>query len=134
MSSLLLYIQRKLIEDTSHFFAFLATEATTSLPLCVKKKDRMLGFLNNMQIQLYISGGKKTETLHCTNIRIHINFKSSQISDSKNEIFTHIMQFLIFLIFSYPAFTKMQWFKLKGLSFSSSLGDIHLHGGGMSSA
>lgn len=104
MSSLLLYIQSILTEDTSHLFAFLSTEATISLPLCVEKRDRVLGFLKGIQIQPYILGGTKTETLHHTTIRIHIIFKSSQISDSRNEIFTYIMQLLIFLTLPYHCF------------------------------
>lgn len=104
MSSLLLYIQSILIEDISHLSAFLSTEATLSLPLHVKKRDKVLSFLNSPQMQVYTWRGKKTETLHCTNIRIHIILKSSQISDSRNEIFTYIMQFVIFLMFLYPCF------------------------------
>lgn len=91
------YLERTpLTSLLSYLFPILAT---ISLPLCVEKRDRGLGFLIAYKLQKE----RKTEKLHCTNIRIYIIFKSSQISDSRNKIFTYIMQFF-FLIFPYPCF------------------------------
>lgn len=118
------FFTSKAYSERTPLTSLLSYPTTISLPLCVEKRDGGLGFLIAYKYNSTLQKERKTEKLHCTNIRIYIIFKSSQISDSRNKIFTYIMQFF-FLYSRIPAFTEMQCFKLKSLSFFSFLGDIH---------